>query len=117
MDLFEELREIGVDVDDGIDRVMGNAGLYQRMLVKLCEMLKNLPAESAFDEDDISALIEKIHAVKGSTGNLSVTPLYIAYMEILTLLRENKPKRAKAVFEDILPVQNKIIACIEKCMQ
>lgn len=117
MDLFGELKENGVDVDDGIDRMMGNAALYEKMLVKFREMLKGLPTDSsAFDADNFSDLIETVHAVKGSAGNLSVTPLYIAYSEILTLLRENEPKRARAVFEDILPIQDKITACIEKYM-
>ena len=32
MELFEELRALGVDIDDGMKRLMNNEGLYKRML-------------------------------------------------------------------------------------
>ena len=48
---------------------------------------------------------------------MSITPVYEAYTEILNLLRTGKPEEAKAVLEKILPVQEKILACIESNME
>ncbi len=114
MSLFDELKMYGVDVDDGIDRMMGNAGLYQKLLFKFLEMLREFLNEFSFDSNDNNDMIEKVHKIKGAAGNLSVMPLYKAYSEMLSLLREGKPEQAKEVYKDILSVQDKIIACIEK---
>ena len=52
--------------------------------------------------------------MKGVTGNLAITPLFDGYTEALGLLRGNKPKEAKARFEQLLPTQEEVLACIKK---
>lgn len=37
MNLFEELRALGVDVDDGMKRLMGNEKLYRKLFGVICE--------------------------------------------------------------------------------
>lgn len=59
-------------------------------------------------------MIESAHAIKGATGNLSLTPLYKAYTDIVDLLRQDKPEEARKVLLDILPVQAQIIEVINK---
>ena len=51
-----------------------------------------------------------------AAGNLSLTPIYESYSEILNLLRTDKPAEAKAVLAKVLPVQQEIISCIENNM-
>lgn len=114
MDLLEELKMKEINVDEGLNRFMGNAGLYKKMLVKFLDLIKNAPTEDDFDSSDYTGAIEKAHAMKGATGNLSITPLYKAYTEITNLLRSNQPEQAKAVFKETLPVQDDIIECIKK---
>lgn len=116
MSLFDELKENGVDVDEGMERMMGNANLYQRMLGKLLNMIKETSIDTEFDGNDYEEIIEKVHSLKGAAGNLSITPLFKGYTEMLTLLREDKPEEARAVLKELLPVQDKIMACIEKNM-
>lgn len=114
MGLLEELKELGVNTDEGVQRLMGNASLYERMLGSFIKLVHDTPIEAGdFDCDDCWELIEKTHALKGASGNLSVTPVYDAYTEIVNLLRQGNPGEAKVLFEKILPVQTKIIECIE----
>lgn len=114
MGMLEELKELGVNVKEGKNRLMGNTALYERMLVKAADMMKKAPVSTEYDGTDCAELIERTHAIKGATGNLSLTPLYNAYSEIVRLLREDQPEQAKQVFEEVLPIQNKIVDCIEK---
>lgn len=114
MNLFDELRTLGVDIDDGMKRLMGNEGLYKRMLGLFVKTLRNQYLPADFDASDCTEAIEKAHSIKGTAGNLSITPLYEGYNEILTLLRTGKPEEARVILEKIIPVQNEIIACIEK---
>lgn len=113
MGMLEELKVIGSNVEEGLERFMGNAALYERMLRTLPAMLKKTDVSESFTNGDTKDAEEKAHALKGVTGNLSITPLYEAYTKIVDLLRAGKNDQAKAVLDDILPVQNKVIECIE----
>lgn len=114
MNLLEELKILGVDVDEAMERFMGNTSLYERMLKKFPDIIISAAIQPDFDCEDYADIIEKAHAVKGTTGNLSITPLYKAYTEIVSLLRAQQPEQAKVVLVNILPVQMDIIRCIEK---
>ena len=113
MNFFEELRALGVDVDDGMKRLMGNEKLYRKLLGSFVKMIgsQTLAAED-FDKADHTSEIEKAHSIKGTAGNLSLTPT-----EILNLLRTDRPEEAKAVLAKVLPVQQEIVSCIERNME
>lgn len=111
----EELEKLGVDVDEGLDRVMGDESLYEMMLGMFLDALNESPIElGEFDGADLEPLIRKVHALKGTTGNLSLTPLFNGYVEVLGFLRGNQPEEAKAAMEKIIPVQEKIVECIKQ---
>lgn len=114
MDLFEELKQLGVDIDGGLSRLGGNERLYKKLLGSFVKAIHQYYVDTDFDGTDYSEEIEKTHAIKGAAGNLSVTPIYEAYTKIVDLLRTDKPEEARKILEDILPVQEKIIQCIEK---
>lgn len=115
MSLLDDLKELGVETEEGLQRMMGNASLYERMLGTFIKLMDDYAIQPEdFDCDDCSEMIEKTHAIKGASGNLSLTPVYTAYTEIVNLLRENKPAEAKLLFEKIQPVQEEIIQCIQK---
>lgn len=114
MSMFDELKALGVDIDGGMNRLMGNASLYERMLGKFVSMMGNLSVEPGFDHENYEEIIEKTHTIKGATGNLSITPLYEAYTEIVNLLRAGQPEQAEKILEKIIPVQKEIVQCIEK---
>lgn len=117
MSLFDELKDLGVNVDEGMERLMGNASIYEKMLGKFVKMIKDSSISMEdFGCTDCTEIIEKAHAIKGASGNLSVTPIYESYTEVVNLLRSNEPEQAKQVFEKNLPIQDEIIKCIEKYM-
>jgi len=114
MNLIQELKGLGVNTDEGLQRMGGNASLYERMLVKLKDMMKESPVRMDFDSNDYSEVLESAHSIKGASGNLAVTPIYEFYTEFVKLLREQQPEEAKKILEKALPVQDEIIACIER---
>ena len=117
MNLLDKLRAMGVDVDDGLKRLMGNEKLYKRLLGSFVKMIRTQAVDPDFDENEYTEAIEKAHSIKGTAGNLSLTPIYEAYTEIRNLLRTDKPAEAKAVLAKVLPVQEEIISCIEENME
>ena len=117
MNLLDELRALGVDVDDGLKRIMGNEKLYRKLLGSFVKMARSNVVQIEDGCDDYSEAIKTAHNLKGTAGNLSLTPIYEAYNEILSLLRGGKPEEAKVVLEKVLPVQQKILECIEHSME
>lgn len=113
MNLLDELRELGVSVDEGVKRLGGNTAIYKKMLGTFTKMMKNYSVEPDFDGENYEDIIEKAHAIKGASGNLSVTPVYEAYSEIVDLLRRGQPEEAREILVRILPVQEKIISAID----
>ncbi len=112
--MLEELRNLGVDVDEGLKRLANNEAFYKKMLGSMQAMLEKTPVDPDFDANDYQGVIENAHAIKGATGNLSLTPLYKAYTDIVDLLRQGNPEEARKILVDILPVQAQIIDVINK---
>ncbi len=114
MNMLQELKTLGVDTEDAINRMNGNISLYERMLIKFVDMMRNLSVRQDFDCKDYASAVESAHAIKGVSGNLSITPVYKAYSEIVRLLRADMPEQAEQILEKVMPVQTEIITCIEK---
>lgn len=116
MSLFEDLRALNVDVDGGLKRINGNEKLYTKLLGSLVKSVNTYYVAADFDGTDYNETIERAHAIKGVTGNLSITPMYESYTKIVDLLRAGKPEEARAILVEILPVQEEIMKCIETNM-
>lgn len=114
MSKIDDLKALGVNVDEALERFMGNGALYEKMLNKLTAAVKDVQVLPFFEAGDHKTALENAHALKGVTGNLSVTPLYKGYTEIVDELRAGNPEKARQVLDDMLPVQEQIIECIEK---
>lgn len=115
MNLTEELKSLGADVQEGLDRVMGDQDLYEMMLgMFLSSVAENSIAPEDFDAADLDGLIKKVHTLKGITGNLALTPLFDGYTEALGLLRAGRPGEGKAAYEKLVPVQTAMIDCIRR---
>ncbi len=115
MEFMDELKDLGVDVNEALDRVMGDESLYEMMLGMFVDSIKTTPICSEdFDSGDLNNLIGTVHTLKGTAGNLSIHPLFTRYTEILGLLRQGKVAEAKASFIKAKPIQDSIIECIQR---
>lgn len=114
MSMLDELKDLGVNIEDALQRFMNNSALYEKMLGKLVNNVRDIVVLPSLEAGDYSAACDAAHTLKGVMGNLSITPLYKNYTQIVNLLREDKPEEAKALLLETLPIQEKIIACIEK---
>ncbi|MCM1038042.1 MAG: hypothetical protein NC314_04015 [Roseburia sp.] len=117
MSLFEELKELGVDVDGGVKRINGNEKLYTKLLGSFVKSVNTYRVDADYDGNEYNDVIEKTHALKGVSGNLSITPLFESYTKIVDLLRAGKPEEARPILKEILPLQEQIVECIEKNME
>lgn len=114
MDLITELKEMGADTDEALERCLKKPELYQKLLQKVPANIEKLEVLSFLDAADYKTAETNAHTIKGVVGNLSLTPLFKAYTEIVNLLRADKPEDARKALVDILPVQEQFIACIKR---
>ncbi len=115
MEFLNELERLGVDVKEGLERVMGDQDLYTMMLGMFVSAVESDPIRAGdFDASDLTALTGRVHTLKGTTGNLSIQPLFTRYQEMLDLLRGGQAPEAKAVFEKTEAVQHDIVECIKR---
>ncbi len=115
MSLFEELKKLGVDVDEGLERVMDDEPLYETMLGMFVENVNSNSIElEDFNAENLDELIKRVHILKGLTGNLAMTMLFEGYMQVLDLLRTNRPEEAVREYKRFLPEQEVIVECIKR---
>ena len=114
MTLLEELKQSGVNVDEGLERVMGDRDLYEMMLGMFVDSVRDNPIALEEFDGELEPLIQKVHLLKGVTGNLPLTPVYNGYQNALTLLRGGQAAAAREELERLLPIQANLIDCIQR---
>lgn len=113
MSLLTELEALGVNTEDALRRFMNNSSLYVRMLGKYPAAAENSAVAEKFASKDYEAALTETHTLKGVSGNLSLTPLFKDYSDIVTLLREGKNDEAEKLYEQTAVIEKQIIDCIK----
>jgi len=84
---LDTLRAFGANVDEGMARCMNMEPFYLK-IVGMVLADKNFDAlKSAMDAGDAKAAFEAAHALKGATGNASLTPIYTPVGELSDTLK------------------------------
>lgn len=84
---LESLNAYGANTAEGLARCMNNESFYLR-LVKMALSDKNYAAlKDAMSAGDPHAAFQAAHALKGATGNVSLTPIYEPVCALTELLR------------------------------
>ena len=84
---LDELRAWGADVDDGLARCMGQEDSYLRIVGHAVHGDDFEKMDSLYAAGDWDAAFSAAHNLKGTTGNLSLTPLYEPLCEVADILR------------------------------
>ena len=92
---IEGLRQLGVNVDEGLKRCMNNEAFYLRLAGMAIDDRNFARLEQAAAGGDWTDAFEAAHALKGALGNLSLTPLYTTICELTDLLRPGLPVDCK----------------------
>ena len=84
---LQALQEAGVNTKEGLARCMNNESFYLNLVTKAlmkddCDKLK-----TAIEAGDLDSAFSAAHNLKGSMGNLAITPIYKPVAEMTELLR------------------------------
>ena len=73
---------IYINAEEGINRVMNNSVLYNRLLVKFKNDTNINDIESAFAQGDTEKAKNASHTLKGLAANLALTELFKQVLEL-----------------------------------
>lgn len=103
---LERITAIGVDVEDALERFLGNVGLLERMLKKFLDDDNYAKLLEAVDKKDAEAALSAAHAMKGMSSNLSMVRLYELLTKQVVLFRQNDAEGAYALMPEITRAYN-----------
>ena len=100
---LDALRAYGANTGEGLARCMNNEPFYLRM-VNMALADHNFEALSAaINTGNLTAAFEAAHALKGSIGNLSLTPIFEPVSALTELLRgKSGPVDGGALLDQIM---------------
>ena len=73
MSMIEELKELGVRADEGIDRFGGDADLYVELMEDVVAEIEAHEVLSCFESGDLDTALANAHCLKGALGNMCIS--------------------------------------------
>lgn len=83
----DALRAWGANVDEGLARCLNDEAFYLKVVAMGLADANFDRLDAAVQAGDARGAFEAAHALKGSTGNLALTPLYAPVCALIETLR------------------------------
>lgn len=84
---IDDLKNYGANTEEGLRRCMNNVNFYLRLVKMIPGDANFQKLYDAVESGDLDAAFDAAHGLKGSTGNLALTPIFAPVSEITELLR------------------------------
>ena len=110
---IEKLKEYGANVEEGLARCLGKEDFYFKLINMAIKDPGFEKLHNAIAAGDLDAAFDAAHALKGVTGNLSLTPLFDPIAEMTELLRARKEVDYQPYLQIISEKLNELIALAE----
>lgn len=108
------LLQIGVDIDGGLERFMGNEALFLKCLSRFPADSSFPQLEQALSDGDLQAAFIAAHTLKGVSGNLSLDAIFHASLPVVEALRCGSQEEAEAAMPELRSsYQNAILVLSE----
>jgi len=107
---LEKLRAVGANVNEGLQRCVGNETFYLKLVEKAIRDPAFDNLREAVEKGDLKRGFEIAHALKGVTANLALTPLCVPIGEITELFRHRTETDYRPLIETIIAKRDELIA-------
>lgn len=106
----------GLDIEDGLSRVRGNATRYSSILSKFTQSNKKFIEEFKIlhKGGDQAETVRAAHSLKGVAGNIGAGTLQIAAEKLEATVKEDVPKDLKKIIKLVETELNKVLVAIKK---
>ena len=112
--LWEELDALGACTREGLDRVLRNEALYLKCLRIFSSQAAAVTMQEALARRDYEDLLFQTHSFKGTTGNLSLTPLFVRYQNIVSELQKHQYEGLQEELSELLQLQEQFCRVIDR---
>lgn len=112
----ERLEKAGINVDDVLQRFMGNETLLDRMLKAFLQDQNYNALCQAVEAGDTSVALMASHTLKGLCGNFSMEKMGALVTEQVALLRGDDFEGAAALMEPISECYDGLAEAIRGCL-
>ncbi len=106
----------GLDLKDGLGRVLGRKSTYIDLLSGFIGRINNAVSEigKSLADSEYSTARKLAHAIKGTAGSLGVHNLYKSSTNLEVALKENNAENARKYLDDFARDYDQIVTTIEK---
>lgn len=112
--LLDKLEDMGAEVDDTLDRLMGDVDLYAEYLYQFPENENIVKLNAAVKAKDCTTAEHEVHTLKGVALNLGFLPLTDACYDMLDKLRSDKPEDGLELIDEVNEAFNEWKEAIEQ---
>lgn len=96
----EKLTGAGADVDQALERFLGNEAMYKKFALKFLEDENYKVLSDALERGDTQKAFAAAHTLKGVCGNLSFFSLYDAAVKLVAPLRAGNIEEDRESFPE-----------------
>lgn len=105
---IDMLTAYGANTKEGLQRCMNNESFYLRLVRMIPGDAHFRSLYDALEAGDLTAAFEAAHALKGSAGNLALTPIFAPVSELTELLRARTDTDYTPLVEAIRDAQKRL---------
>jgi HPt (histidine-containing phosphotransfer) domain-containing protein len=99
---IETLKELGANVDEGLERCLGMEDFYLEMIELGLGDERFEKLGTILEGGDLEQAFEVVHALKGVIGNLALEPLYKTVCELTEHLRAKEDMDYRPLYEKLI---------------
>ncbi len=110
---MDALRRFGANTEEGLSRCLNDEGFYLELVGMELEDKGFEKLSAALARGDWQAAFEAAHSLKGSLGNLALTPIYAPTAELTERLRGGREADYAALLAEILSRRDELAALQE----
>lgn len=110
-----ELRSIGIELDQALDRCMDCEELYQTLLEMFLEDENFEELQQAVTAGNVERAFQCAHTLKGVTGNIGFEPLFSQIVPLVEIFRKgNFPADIQQNMEELTRRYNEVCSVLRK---
>lgn len=111
--LKRKLTAIGINVDEAVERMLGYEDFYIELLKKITTDDNYEKLRKALIARDSDAAFKAAHTLKGLSGDLAITALFVPLTEITDALRHKDIDQALVYMQSFSERYHKVIEVIQ----
>ena len=104
------LEDFGADTKEGLARCLNKEDFYLKMINLGIKNEHFEKLKEALSKNDVKLAFEDAHALKGTIGNLALTPIYEPLEKLTEILRSGSTEGTKELSQEIFSKREELLS-------